>query len=130
MGKTISELRSRITELKKELGILGEPKKEIPELIDNTNLLRSNEYLKKSDHVKSELINTYEQYVKELENLLSTVFEIQLDLKDLLKEQTSLISESTKEEKRKKKGSAPNGALPSSGLPALMTRQAVGPLVE
>lgn len=103
MGKTVSELKHRLLELKKELDDLGEPVKEAPEMINTTNLLRTNEYLKKTDRIKTNLVSTYEQYTKELESLLSSVFEIQLELKELLKDQSNIMSESTKEEKRKKK---------------------------
>ena len=74
---------------------------EIPELIESTNLLRLNEHLKKTNDKKSELIEAYTQYTNQLENLLSSVFEIQNELKDLLKDQTELISKSSSRSKVK-----------------------------
>ena len=41
------------------------------------------------------------KYSESLEELLSSVFEIQTDLKDILKEQSSLISSQTKQRKSK-----------------------------
>ena len=41
---------------------------------------------------KSELILAYTKYAKSLEDLLSVVFEIQTDLKNILKEQSAMIS--------------------------------------
>jgi hypothetical protein len=41
---------------------------------------------------KTDLISVYEQYSKTMEELLVTVFDIQNDLKDILQEQSSLIS--------------------------------------
>jgi len=62
-------------------------------MIESANLLRSNEYLSKSDEKKTELIDAYGNYSLALEELLATVFDIQKDLKEILKTQTSLISE-------------------------------------
>jgi hypothetical protein len=62
-------------------------------LIKSTNLLRSNDHLIEVNQKKSELTSAYQQYSKELENMLAAVFDIQKDLKEILKTQTSLISE-------------------------------------
>lgn len=75
---------------------LGEPVTDLPEMIESSNLLRSNEYLSKANDKKSELLVAYQQYSTALEELLSSVFDIQKDLKDILKEQSSLISDSPK----------------------------------
>ncbi len=72
-------------------------------MIESANLLRSNEYLSKSDEKKTELIDAYGKYSKTLEELLSTVFDIQKDLKEILKEQYRLIPNSSKKSKSKKK---------------------------
>ena len=86
-----------------DLEQLGNPAKNIPEMVESANLLRSNEYLLKSDEKKTELLDAYDKYSKALEELLSTVFEIQQDLKEILKEQSALISGSTKKQTRSKK---------------------------
>ena len=78
------------------LNQLGEPVTDMPELIESANLLRSNEYLSKANEKKNELLDAYEQYSKALEDLLSSVFDIQKDLKEILKEQSLLISDPSK----------------------------------
>ena len=95
-GEIIYDLRKNIQEIQFDLEQLGEPAKNIPEMIESANLLRSNEYLLKSNEKKTELIDAYGKYSKALEELLSTVFDIQKDLKEILKEQSALISNSSK----------------------------------
>lgn len=101
-GEIIYDLRKKIQEIQVELEQLGNPTKNIPEMIESANLLRSNEYLSKSSEKKTELIDTYDQYSKALEELLSTVFEIQKDLKEILKEQSTLIPNSSKKQIKSK----------------------------
>ena len=100
-GELIFDLRKKIQEIQSELTILGDPEPEIPELITSTNLLRANEYLSKANQKKTELLSVYAQYSEALENLLSSVFEIQNELKDILKDQSSLISSQTKKQTKK-----------------------------
>jgi len=105
-GQIIYELRKKIQKLSSELTLLDSSFPEIPELINSANLLRSNEVLSATSSKKSELIFAYEQYSKELEAMLEVVFEIQHELKDILKIQTSLILEQKSPKKqptRKKK---------------------------
>ena len=71
-------------------------------MIQNTNLIRSNEHLSKANKKKSELIIAYDEYSNQLENLLSSVFEIQNELKDILKDQSNLISNPKKSKKKSK----------------------------
>ena len=103
VGEVIYDLRKKIQQIQYDLDQLGEPGKNIPEMIESANLLRSNEHLLKSDKKKTELIDAYGQYSKELEELLSTVFDIQQDLKEVLKEQSKLISNPPKKSKPVKK---------------------------
>ncbi len=95
------DLRKKIQHIQADLEQLGEPVSEIPELITSANLLRSNEYLSKANDKKTELLSVYTQYSSALENILSSVFEIQNDLKDILKHQSSIISKSKKRSKTK-----------------------------
>ena len=81
---------------------LGEPIGDMPEMIVTANLLRSNEYLTKVNDQKTELLIAYEQYSTALEGLLSSVFDIQKDLKEILKEQSLLISDSPKKRSKPK----------------------------
>jgi hypothetical protein len=92
-GEVIYELRKQIQKITRELSDLESNSKDIPELIKSTNLLRSNDHLLEVNHKKTELTSAYEKYSKELEQMLATVFEIQKDLKEILKTQSSLIPE-------------------------------------
>ena len=102
-GDLIFDLRKKIQEIRADLNQLGEPVSEIPELITSANLLRSNEYLSKANEKKTELLSAYAQYSNALEKLLSTVFDIQNDLKEILKQQSSMISRAKKRSKTKTK---------------------------
>ena len=92
VGEIICELRKKIQDIKLELDELGGPMSDIPELITSANLLRSNEYLAKVSAKQSELLLSYGLYSKALEDMIAVVFDIQNDLKNLLKEQSKLIS--------------------------------------
>jgi len=100
-GGIIYELRKQIQKITTELKNL-DSSSDIPELIKSANLLRSNEHLVEVNLKMSELISTYKDYSKELEQMLATVFDIQQDLKEILKTQTSLISEQKKSKTKKK----------------------------
>jgi len=100
-GGIIYELRKQIQKINTELKNLNSSS-DIPELIKSANLLRSNEHLVEVNLKMSELISTYKDYSKELEQMLATVFDIQQDLKEILKTQTSLISEQKKSKTKKK----------------------------
>lgn len=102
-GNIIYDLRRKIQQAQVDLVQLGEPVSNIPELIETANLIRSNEYLQKANLKQNELLFVYEQYSEALEELLSTVFEIQNDLKEILKEQSSLLSKPKRTSKRKTK---------------------------
>ena len=100
-GEIIYELRTKIQQIQFDLNQLGEPVSDMPELIVSANLLRSNEYLSKTNEKKTELLSYYLQYSNALEELLSSVFDIQHDLKEILKEQSTLISPSAKKQSKK-----------------------------
>ncbi len=83
IGTKISELQKKIVLAKKELSeiiILEQP---LPEFINTTNLLRSNEYLQKSNEKKSQLLIAYEEYTNELENLVSNIAQIKGSIHNL-----------------------------------------------
>lgn len=101
-GEIIYDLRKKIQEIQMTLDQLGEPATNLSEMIESSNLIRSNEYLSKANEKKSELLVVYRQYSTALEELLSSVFDIQKDLKDILKEQSSLISDSPKKTTKSK----------------------------
>jgi hypothetical protein len=103
MGEIIYELREMIQVIQSELDELGDPVSGMPELITSANLLRSNEYLSEVTKKQSELLSAYSQYSKALENMVDAVFDIQNDLKNLLKEQSKLISDQKSSVSKSKK---------------------------
>ena len=103
ISKNIYDLRKDIELIENELSELGDPVSDIPEMISNSNLIRSNEYFLKSDQKKTDLISLYAQYSGSLEVLLSSVFEIQTELKDVLHEQSLLIDSKRSKPKSKPK---------------------------
>ena len=94
IGNVMTQMKQQINQIKSELKELGEPE-DIPEMIQSTNLIRVNEHLSKSNKKKSELLLAYDEYVQQLEKLVTSVFEIQDQLKEILKEQSELISSSS-----------------------------------
>lgn len=100
-GEIIYDIRKKIQSIKSELSQLDYPPK-IPELIDSANLLRLNEHLSKTNDKKTELLCAYEQYSAALEALLEMVFGIQTELKEILKEQSSMIGTQPKKPKTSK----------------------------
>jgi len=102
-GEIIYGLRKKIQSIKFELDQLDNPPSKIPELIESANFLHLNEYLSKTNDKKTELLCAYEQYSMALEELLETVFDIQNGLKDILKEQSSMINSQSKKSLKTKK---------------------------
>ena len=92
VGEVIYDLRKRIQDIQSELDALGGSISDMPELIISANLLRTNEHLNKVSRKQSELLSSYEQYCKALESMIKVIFDIQNDLKNILKEQSNLIS--------------------------------------
>ena len=76
-GEIIYDLQKKIQQIQIDLKKLDNPISDIPELILSANLIRENEYLLKINLKKSELLSLYEQYSGNLEELFSSVFEIQ-----------------------------------------------------
>jgi len=99
---TIYDLRKKIQQIQADLNQLGSPVSEMPELITSANLLRSNEYLSKANEKKTELLSAYKQCFVALERLLSSVFDIQNDLKEILKVQSYMISSQRKKQSKAK----------------------------
>ncbi len=102
-GGAIHDLRKKIQQIQADLNQLGDPVSEMPELITSANLLRSNEYLSKANEKKTELLSAFEQYSTALEELLSSVFDIQHDLKEILTAQSSMIFSHQKKKQSKSK---------------------------
>lgn len=79
----INELQNQIIQIKTELSEINKDEKPLPEFIDTTNMLRSNEYLKKSNEEKSKLLIAYEEYTDELENLVTSISKIKGNITNL-----------------------------------------------
>jgi len=92
VGEIIYDLRNKIQNMHLELNELINPIQDMPQLITSANLLRSNEYLTKITQKQSELLSTYANYSESLEQILATLFDIQNDLKNILKQQSELMS--------------------------------------
>ena len=71
--KSLDGLKLKINQIKRDLSQLEESNKPMPELINSTNLLRSNEILTKTNEKKTELLNAYESYFKDLESVLKKI---------------------------------------------------------
>ncbi len=95
----INELQNKIIQIKTELSEINKDEKPLPEFIDTTNMLRSNEYLKKANETKSKLLIAYEEYTDELENLARSISKIKSNLTNL----KSRIKSRKKPKKRVKK---------------------------
>jgi len=72
-GKSLDALKLKINQIKRDLSQLEESNRPMPELINSTNLLRSNEILTKTNEKKTELLNAYESYFKDLESVLKKI---------------------------------------------------------
>ena len=103
LGSNLDELKSRIQKAQEQIAQLGSPEPLLPEMITATNALRINEYLTKSDEHKTRLISAYDEYTRKLEEIIASLLDIQSDLKDIVKTETSIIAESSKIPKRHKK---------------------------
>lgn len=99
----LSDIQQKIKSVKSELKEIGDLSQPLPELISSANLIRTNEHLVKTNRKQSELITYYDVYSQHLETLLETVFEIQDDLKNLLREQSKLMEKTTKKTKKSRK---------------------------
>ena len=100
--KSLDALKSKINQLKRDLLQLEESNEPMPELINSTNLLRSNEILIKTNEKKTELLKTYESYFSDLD---STLKKIQTGLSVLKPKprKTPKKKSTRKKTKRKKK---------------------------
>ena len=103
LGSVLGDLKKTIQQIHMEIEELGQPSPQMHELIESTNLLRSNEHLNKTNEKKTQLIEAYSLYTNQIENLLFSVFEIQNELKDLIKDQTELMSKTSRRPKTSRK---------------------------
>ena len=101
-GNKINELQRKIAQAKTELSsikLLEEPK---PEFIETTNLIRSNEYLSQEIQKHRSLLSLYEEYSKNLENLVLSANTIRIQIKKLKSRTKSRKQKKKTRQKRKK----------------------------
>ena len=91
LGNNLNELKARIQQIQDEISQLGSPEPVMPEMINTTNAVRLNEYLRKSDEKKTALNAAYDDYARQLEQIVSSLLSIQVDLKDIIKAEASII---------------------------------------
>ena len=99
----IRELQNKIIQLRMDLSEINKDEKPLPEFIDTTNMLRTNEYLQKATSVKSQLLSAYEEYTNELEILISSISKIKGDISSLNSRLKSRKSSRKKSKKRLRK---------------------------
>jgi len=101
LGSVLMELKNQINQIKRDISEIDKSFSPMPEMIESTNILRENEFLRKIVDKKTELVDSYEHYSNQIENLLSSVFDIQNDLKEVIEAQSQLM----KPKKSRKKSS-------------------------
>ncbi|TBR22162.1 MAG: hypothetical protein EPO63_07760 [Candidatus Nitrosotenuis sp.] len=98
----MNELKMRIRQIQDEISQLGSPEPVMPEMINATNAIRLNEYLTKTDEKKTALNAAYDDYTRQLEQIVSTLLSIQVDLKDIIKAEASIMAEQESQKSEKK----------------------------
>ncbi len=93
MSSDIDSLKQKIVAARSKLSEINLPDPDMAQLIDQTNLLRNNEFLNKKLNAQSDLIKCYDDYVYSLEFTLLSLLEIQKEILKL-KKQTSRKSKS------------------------------------
>lgn len=88
MSSNIDSSKQKIIDARSKLSKITLPDPDMAQLIDQTNLLRNNEFLNKKVNAQSDLITSYDDYTCLLESTLLSMLEIQKELLKL-KKQTS-----------------------------------------
>ncbi len=101
-GNNLNDLKHQIKKAKEDLEQIGAPQPPLPEVINTTNLLRANEYLTKTDEKKAELLTAYEEYAKQLEQIVASLLSIQADL-NAVKARASIMGKKHKKPRRQQR---------------------------
>ena len=96
------QLQKKIEQTKQELEQIKQLEKPNPELINTTNVIRSNEYLLKEIQTHAKLLSAYEDYSAELEKIVHSTSIIKSKIKQL---KTCIKSRKKPKTKRRKKSS-------------------------
>ena len=95
-------LQEKIQQIQTSLSDENKSETPMPELIESTNLLRSNEFLTKVNQKQHELLSTYEEYVYELKKMISANLRAQINsLRKSQKNSKSLKRKVTKRPRKK-----------------------------
>ena len=103
MDKKLLDIQNQIENTKKELEEIKKLEKPLPEFINSTNVLRSNEYYTKEIEKQSELLTHYETYSKGLENLVLSAINLRTKISELKIRSKSKRKIAKKPVKRRKK---------------------------
>ncbi len=98
----LSELQKRIEQTKQELEQIKQHEKPMPEFINTTNVIRSNEYLLKEIQTHAKLLSVYEEYSRELEKMVLSTSVIKSKIKQLKSRINTRKKSKTKTKRRKK----------------------------
>jgi vancomycin resistance protein YoaR len=98
----LSELQKIIEQTKQELEQIKQHEKPMPEFINTTNVIRSNEYLLKEIQTHAKLISVYEKYSQELEKMVLSTSVIKSKIKQLKSRINTRKKSNTKTKRRKK----------------------------
>ncbi len=98
----LRELQNRIEQTKQELEQIKQHEKPMPEFINTTNVIRSNEYLLKEIQTHAKLISVYEKYSEELEKMVLSTSVIKSKIKQLKSRINTRKKSKTKTKRRKK----------------------------
>lgn len=98
----LSELQKRIEQTKHELEQIKQHEKPMPEFINTTNVIRSNEYLLKEIQTHAKLVSVYEKYSQELEKMVLSTSVIKSKIKQLKSRINTRKKSKTKTKRRKK----------------------------
>ena len=101
-GEKLGVLQKRIAQTKQELAKIRQLEQPMPELINTTNVLRSNEYLLEEINIQKKLISEYEEYFTELEKMVLSTSVIKSKIKQLKSRLSSRKKPKKKTTKRKK----------------------------
>jgi len=97
----LTNLQEKIQQIQTSLSSANKLETPMPELIESTNLLRSNEFLTKINQKQNELLSTYEEYVSELKKMISANLRAQIN--SLRKSQKNSTTPKRKVTKRPRK---------------------------
>ncbi len=98
----LSELQKIIEQTKQELEQIKQHEKPMPEFINTTNVIRSNEYLLKEIQTHAKLVSVYENYSQELEKMVLSTSVIKSKIKQLKSRINPRKKSKTKTKRRKK----------------------------